>query len=314
MSKDAVGIIGTGNVGVAAAYALFQRQIASSLVLVDLDRRRAEGEAMDLMHGQALVGRVTVRAGDYADLAGCQVVVICAGVGQKPGESRLDLLNRNAAVFRQIAAELDRYAPEAVLVVATNPVDILTAVMQRLSARPHRLVVGTGTMLDTSRFRALLGEHYGVNPRSVHAYILGEHGDSEVPIWSSATIGGLPIVPNEINGRVFEAAALQRLFERVRSAAYDIIARKGYTNTAIGLVIAYLVRVILEDQKSVLAVSVDPGGLHGLSDICLSIPCIVGAGGVECRVPPALSGEEREGLAASAALLRTSLSGMSIGH
>jgi L-lactate dehydrogenase len=313
MSKDAVGIIGTGNVGVAAAYALFQRQIASSLVLVDLDRRRAEGEAMDLMHGQALVGRVTVRAGEYADLAGCQVVVICAGVGQKPGESRLDLLNRNAGVFRQIAAELDRHAPEAVLVVATNPVDILTAVMQRLSARPHRLVVGTGTMLDTSRFRALLGEHYGVNPRSVHAYILGEHGDSEVPIWSSATIGGQSLMHQEINGRPFDPSAMDRIFRQVRGAAYDIISRKGYTSTAIGLVIAYLVRVILEDQKSVLPVSVDPGGLYGLSDVCLSVPCVVGAGGVECRVPAAVSGEERKGLDASAAVLRASLSGMSIG-
>jgi L-lactate dehydrogenase len=313
MSKDAVGIIGTGNVGVAAAYALFQRQIASSLVLVDLDHRRAEGEAMDLMHGQALVGRVNVRAGGYADLAGCQVVVICAGVGQKPGESRLDLLNRNAAVFRQIATELDRHAPGAVLVVATNPVDILTAVMQRLSTRPHRLVVGTGTMLDTSRFRALLGEHYGVNPRSVHAYILGEHGDSEVPIWSSATIGGQSLMHQEINGRPFDPSAMERIFRQVRGAAYDIIARKGYTSTAIGLVIAYLVRVILEDQKSVLPVSVDPGGLYGLSDVCLSVPCVVGAGGVECRVPAAVSGEERKGLDASAAVLRASLSGMRIG-
>jgi len=138
MSKNTVGIIGTGNVGMAAAYALFQRQIASSLVLVDKDPRRAEGEAMDLMHGQALVGRVTVRAGDYADLAGCGVIVICAGVGQKPGETRLDLLNRNAAVFREIAEQLDRNAPEAVLVIATNPVDILTTVMQRLSKRPRR--------------------------------------------------------------------------------------------------------------------------------------------------------------------------------
>ena len=313
MSGKAVGIIGAGNVGMAAAYALFQRQIAGRLVLLDLDRRRAEGEAMDLMHGQALVGRVSVRAGDYADLAGCQVVVICAGVGQKPGESRLDLLNRNAAVFREIAAGLDRHAPGAVLVVATNPVDILTAVMQQLSNRPPERIVGTGTMLDTSRFRALLGEYYGVNPRSVHAYILGEHGDSEVPLWSSAAIGGRTIVDQQVNGRPFDAAAMQALFEQVRGAAYDIIERKGYTNTAIGLVIAYLVRVILEDQKSVLAVSIDPGGHYGLADVCLSIPCVIGSGGAECAVPPVLSDQEHAGMYASAAVLRDSLSGMTIG-
>ncbi|MFW5453603.1 L-lactate dehydrogenase [Thioalkalivibrio sulfidiphilus] len=313
MSKNTVGIIGTGNVGMAAAYALFQRQIASSLVLVDKDPRRAEGEAMDLMHGQALVSRVTVRAGDYADLAGCGVIVICAGVGQKPGETRLDLLNRNAAVFREIAEQLDRNAPEAVLVIATNPVDILTTVMQRLSKRPPEAVIGTGTMLDTSRFRALLGEHYDVNPRSVHAYILGEHGDSEVAIWSSASIGGLPIMGHEISCKPFDAGAMERIFQQVRGAAYDIIARKGYTNTAIGLVIAYLVRVILEDQKSVLPVSVDPAGIYGIEPgLCLSIPCVVGARGVECRVPPEVSEQERAGLHASAAVLRGGLEGMEI--
>jgi L-lactate dehydrogenase len=312
MATDTVGIVGTGQVGVAAAYALFQRQIASRLVLLDLDRRRAEGEAMDLMHGQALVGRVSVQAGDYVDLAGCRVVVICAGVGQRPGETRLELLNRNAAVFGQLAGELDRHVPDAVLVVATNPVDILTTVLQRLSSRPPERVIGTGTMLDTSRFRALLGEHYGVNPRSVHAYILGEHGDSEVPIWSSATIGGLNIVGHEINGRPFDARALERIFERVRGAAYDIIERKGYTNTAIGLVIAYLVRVILEDQMSVLPVSVDPAGACGITGLCLSIPCVIGGNGVEALVPPRLSPEETEGLTASAGVLARSLAGMTI--
>ena len=268
---------------------------------------------MDLMHGQALVGRVSVQAGDYPDLAGCRVVVICAGVNQKPGENRLDLLNRNAEVFREIAGRLDRHVPEAVLVVATNPVDILTAVMQRLSSRPASRVIGTGTMLDTSRFRALLGEHYGVNPRSVHAYILGEHGDSEVPLWSSATIGGRRIVDQEVNGCRFDEAAFQALYERVRGAAYDIIDRKGYTNTAIGLVIAYLVRVILEDQKSVLPVSVGPAGVYGISDLCLSVPCVVGRDGVEAPVPPQLSGTEAQGLSASAEVLRASLSGMTIG-
>lgn len=312
MARSSLGIVGVGNVGVAAAYSIFQRQIASEILLVDKDRQRAEGEAMDLMHGQPLVGRVSVRASDYADLGGCGVIVITAGVNQKPGESRLDLLNRNAAVFREIATELDRYAPEAILVVATNPVDILTYVMQQLSQRPAQRVIGTGTMLDTSRFRALLGDEYAVNPRSVHAYILGEHGDSEVPIWSSATIGGLSIMHHAINGRRFDPAAMEVLFERVRTAATDIITRKGYTNTAIGLVIAYLVRVIFEDQRSVLPVSVNPEGDYGQRDVCFSVPCVIGAQGVEYRLTPEVNAAERHGIEASAQVLRDSLQGMTI--
>jgi len=312
VTTNSVGIVGTGNVGVAAAYALFQRQSAEELVLVDRDGERAEGEAMDLMHGQSLVGRVTVRAGGYPDLARCSAIVVSAGVNQQPGESRLALLNRNAAVFREIVAELDRHAPEAVLVIATNPVDILTHIAQRLSRRPSRRVFGTGTMLDTSRFRAALGGHYGVNPRSVHAYILGEHGDSEVPIWSSMAIGGLNPMGHPVNGVAFDPEAMQALFEEVRDAAAAIIARKGYTDTAIGLVIAYLVRVILEDQKSVLPVSVDPQGVYGLEGLCLSVPCILGQDGIEARVPPALDEGEAEGMRRSAEALREALSGVEI--
>lgn len=312
MARSSLGIVGVGNVGVAAAYSIFQRQIASEIVLVDRDRQRAEGEAMDLMHGQPLVGRVTVRAGDYADLGSCGVIVITAGVNQKAGESRLDLLNRNAAVFREIATELDRYAPEAILVVATNPVDILTYAMQQLTHRSAQRVIGTGTMLDTSRFRALLGNEYAVNPRSVHAYILGEHGDSEVPIWSSAMIGGLSIMHHVINGRRFDPVEMKVLFERVRTAATDIISRKGYTNTAIGLVIAYLVRVILEDQRSVLPVSVNPEGDYGQRNVCFSVPCVIGAQGVEYRLTPEMNEAEHHGLGASAQLLRDSLQGMII--
>jgi len=313
MARFAVGIIGTGHVGVAAAYAIFQRQLASEIVLVDKNQQRAEGEAMDLMHGQPLVGRVSVRAGEYKDLARCQVIVITAGVNQQPGESRLDLLNRNAAVFREIAEELDRHAPDAILVIATNPVDILTYVMQQLSHRPTRRVIGTGTMLDTSRFRSLLGDHYQVNPRSVHAYILGEHGDSEVPIWSGAMIGGLSIMHHVINRLRFERAPMDALFQRVRTAAFDIISRKGYTNTAIGLVIAYLVRVILEDQRGVLPVSVNPEGDYGQRDVCFSVPCVVGAHGVEYRLAPEVNAAERQGLEASAQVLRSSLQRMTIG-
>lgn len=312
IQRRTVGIVGTGNVGVAAAYALFHRRLASDIVLIDQDARRAEGEAMDLMHGQSLVGRVTVRAGTYQDLADAQVVLISAGVAQRPGETRLDLLNRNAEVFREIAREIDLHAPGAILVIATNPVDILTWVMQELSHRPATRVIGTGTMLDTARFRALLGAHYEVDPRSVHAYILGEHGDSEVPLWSSASIGGQPILDRTVLGHPWDREAMDGLFDRVRRAAYEIIERKGYTNLAIGVVLAQLVEAILGDQRSVLPVSVRLDGEYGLGGVCLSIPCIVGIEGVEGRVLPGLDEEELTGLQRSAAVLKERMEGIRV--
>lgn len=300
-------MVGVGHVGTAAAYGLFQNQVASRIVLVDQDARRAEGEAMDLMHGQAYVGRVTVEAGGFERLAGSHVVVVAAGVSQAPGESRLSLLSRNASVFQAIARELDEHAPDATLIIASNPVDILTYVMQELSTRPDAHVIGTGTLLDTARFRALLGEHYGVSPRSVHAYILGEHGDSEVPIWSNALIGGLPLRGRTVLGRPFDDAVMNDLFERVRRAAYDIIDRKGHTNTAIGLGIGRVVEAVLEDQKSVLPVSIRLHGEYGLTEVCLSLPCVVGTNGVEGRVLPELDPSERAGLERSAEVLREAL-------
>ena len=312
IQRRTVGIVGTGNVGIAAAYALFHRRLASDIVLIDKDVRRAEGEAMDLMHGQSLVGRVTVRAGTYEDLAETQVVLISAGVAQRPGETRLDLLNRNADVFREVARELDRHAPGAILVIATNPVDILTWVMQELSSRPATRVIGTGTMLDTARVRALLGAHYAVDPRSVHAYILGEHGDSEVPLWSTASIGGQPIQDRTVLARSWDRTAMDGLFDRVRRAAYEIIERKGYTNLAIGAVLAQLVEAILGDQRSVLPVSVRLDGEYGIGDVCLSIPCIIGIEGVEGRVLPEVNEEELLGLERSAAVLKERMEGIRV--
>lgn len=309
IQRRSVAIIGTGNVGVAAAYALFNQRIASEIILVDLNRERAEGEAMDLMHGQLLVGNVTVRAGGYEDLKETQVIVITAGVGQKSAnESRLELLNRNAAVFKKIIEELDKHAPNAILIVATNPVDILTYVTQRLSNRPSNRVIGTGTMLDTARFRALLGQYYDVGTQSVHAYILGEHGDSEVPIWSQANIGGKPIKDDTVMGRKFNSEQLKKLFERARNAAYEIISRKGFTNSAIGVVIAGIVEDILEDEKSVQPLSVAWNGEYGIKGVCMSLPCVLGIDGVKSKVLPRLSGEEIEGLEASAKVLKESLS------
>jgi len=312
MVKHRVGIIGTGHVGVAAAYAMFLQGTCSEIVLVDLDRKRARGEALDLMHGQAYTGRITVRAGEYADLAGCQVVVITAGAAQKPGETRLDLLNRNAAIFASIAAELDRHVPDALLVIASNPVDILTYVMQELSARPSHRVIGTGTMLDTSRFRSLLGAHYEVDPRSVHGYILGEHGDSEFAAWSTVTIGGKHALGAEVLGRPWDPEAMQALFVDVRDAAYQIIEGKGYTNLAIGLVISRLVEIVLEDRRSVQPVSVRLEGEYGISDVCISVPCRIGQGGVEMKVILPLTDEEQAALERSAAIMQRNIDGVQL--
>jgi len=310
MKRQTIGVVGTGQVGMAAAYAIFQQKIASRLVLIDVNRKRAEGEAMDLMHGQAYVGRCNVVAGDYEDLGDAQAVIIAAGVSQKPGESRLELLNRNAIIFKEIAAKLDQYAPDAILLIATNPVDILTYVMQRLSQRPANRIIGTGTMLDTTRFRALLADYYNVDPRSVHAFILGEHGDSEVPIWSTADIAGARLLDNTIMGKPFDREAMAALFQKVRRAAYEIIDRKGYTNWAIGLVIAHLLRTIHDDQNSVLPVSVRLAGEYGIDDVCLSIPAAVGIHGVGDRVLPALSHEELPALRRSGDVLKESLAGI----
>ncbi|MEM6784982.1 MAG: L-lactate dehydrogenase [Bacteroidota bacterium] len=308
IQRRTVGIIGTGHVGMAAAYALFLQRLASDLVLVDLNQSKAEGEAMDLMHGQALVGRVTVRPGTYEDLADAQVIVVTAGASQKdPSETRLDLLRRNARIFESIVADLDAHAPNAILVIATNPVDVLTAVTIAQSSRDPRRIFGTGTTLDSARFRALLGQHYHVDPRSVHGYILGEHGDSEVPVWSGVTIGTEPIMERTVLGQPWDGAAMDALFDDARRAAYHIIAKKGYTNTAIGTVIARLVRAVLADERSVHPVSVPLDNAYGLGDVCLSIPCVVGIGGIEAHVPPTLTGYELAGLTNSAAVLQESV-------
>lgn len=307
-----IGIVGAGQVGVATAYALFQQRIANELVLIDLDRERAEGEAMDLMHAQGYVGRQRVWAGDYPDLAGAQVVVVSAGVGQRPGEDRLSLLGRNARVFQDIARELDSHAPDAIVLVASNPVDPMTYVMQQCSRRPRERVIGTGTMLDTTRLRTLLAEHFRVDPRSVHALILGEHGDSEFAVWSRANIGGTPIRGTRLLGEPCDGAFLDGLLEEVRQAAYRIIERKGYTNWAIGLVIAHLARTILEDQGSILPVSVRLGGEYDLEGVCLSIPVRIGVDGAAERLPPPLEPAELAALERSAGVLAEGLRSLGI--
>ncbi len=308
MKMNKIGIIGTGFVGMAAAYSLFQLKLANHIVLVDKNHDRAQGEALDLMHGQPLVGRCEVTAGDFSSLKGAGIIVISAGVSQSsPDESRLHLLQRNIKVFEAIAKELDHHVPEAMLLIASNPVDILTYAMQSLSQRPNNLIIGTGTLLDTSRFRTLLADYYDVSPQSVNAFILGEHGDTEIPVWSSASVAGLGIRGNTINGREYDQNAMAEIVTKVRKAAYEIIANKGYTNWAIGLVIAYLIRTVRDNQRNVMPVTVRLNGQYGINDNCLSLPAVIGSDGVESIITPRLDEEELAGLQHSANTLKASM-------
>ena len=308
MNMNKIGIIGTGFVGMAAAYSLFQLKLSNQIVLVDKNHDRAQGEALDLMHGQPLVGRCQVTAGDFSSLKGAGIIVICAGVSQSsPDESRLHLLQRNIKVFEAIAKELDHQAPEAMLLIASNPVDILTYAMQSLSQRTNNLIIGTGTLLDTSRFRTLLADYYDVSPQSVQAYILGEHGDTEIPVWSSASVAGLWIKDNTINGREYDQNAMAEIVTKVRKAAYEIIANKGYTNWAIGLVIAYIIRTVRDNQRNVMPVTVRLNGEYGINDNCLSLPTVIGSDGVESIITPKLDEEEMAGIQHSANTLKASM-------
>ncbi|GAB4205107.1 MAG: L-lactate dehydrogenase [Roseiflexaceae bacterium] len=277
-----VGLVGVGMVGASFAYALMQRGLATELVIVDVDSARAEGEAMDLNHGLPFVRPMQIRAGDYEDLSGAAMVVIAAGANQKPGETRLDLLQRNAGIIRAVVTEVVRNAPDAIIVLATNPVDLLTHIAVTTAGLPPGRVFGSGTILDTARFRYLLGDYYDVDPRSVHAYIVGEHGDSELALWSLANIAGVRL--REFvgpKGRGYDQAAMDQIFAQTRDAAYEIIKRKKATYYAIGLGLLTIVEAVLRDQRTVLTVSTPMTGQYGVSDISISLPTIVGGGGAE---------------------------------
>ncbi|MEI8234411.1 MAG: L-lactate dehydrogenase [Verrucomicrobiota bacterium] len=299
-----IGIVGSGAVGSSAAYAIVMSGAASEVVLVDLNEKLARAQAEDILHATPFVRPVRISAGDYALLEGAQAVVLCCGVGQRPGETRLELLSRNAQVFSQVIARVMAASPGALLVVATNPVDIMTTVTCRLSGLPPGRVFGTGTILDTARFRTLLAEHVGVAAQSVHAYVLGEHGDSEVLIWSSASVGGLPVQEFAAQmGRPITAGAKARIDDAVRRAAYRIIEGKGATYYGIGAGIAHLVRVIRDDARAVLTVSAPLPPSEHSSASCLSLPRVVGAGGILQTVHPGLTEEEHQAIERSARIL-----------
>jgi L-lactate dehydrogenase len=303
-----VGIVGSGFVGATAGYALVMQSIGREVVLVDLDRTRAAAEADDIRHAVPFAHPHEVRSGGYEDLAGCRAVVLCAGVGQKPGETRLQLLQRNAAVFRSVVPAVLENAPEAVLVVASNPVDVMTHLACKFAAgcgvAPGR-VLGTGTTLDTARFRSLLGVHCGVDARHVHAYVIGEHGDSEVLTWSLVTVGGMPLKEFARVRRVELTDSVRDSIDNdVRRAADRIIAGKRATYYGIGAAIARIVGVILHDQRSILTVAAPTVDVAGVSDVTLSLPRLVGGNGIVESFPLPMDAEENGLLRASAQVIR----------
>jgi L-lactate dehydrogenase len=290
--------------------------VGREIVLVDLNRARADAEANDLHHAVPFAHPLTVRAGDYPDLAGTQVVVIAGGVAQKPGETRLQLLQRNADVFGQIVPSVLRHESEAVLLVVTNPVDIMTHLAARFAADfgvPHTRVIGSGTTLDTARFRALLGRHFGLDPQHVHAYVIGEHGDSEVLVWSQATIAGLSLDEfAKAHGKPLSAADRKQIDQNVRRAAYHIIAGKGATYYGIGSAVARIVDVLLHDQRAILSICCRIAGVPDCDGVTLALPHLVGGEGALATIPLPLDTTEHEGLRRSAGILREALESLNL--
>jgi L-lactate dehydrogenase len=311
-----IGIVGCGMVGSTSAYALVMSGVGREIVLVDLNRARAEAEANDIYHAVPFAHPLTVRAGDYPDLGGARVVVIAGGVAQKPGETRLQLLQRNADVFRQIVPSVLRHAPDAVLLVVTNPVDIMTHLTAQLAAEfgvPQSRVIGSGTTLDTARFRTLLGRHFGVDPHHVHGYVLGEHGDSEVLAWSQATIAGLSLDEfAKVHGKPLASAEREQIDESVRRAAYHIIAGKGATYYGIGSAVARIVDVLLHDQRAILSICCRIHGVADCDGVTFALPHLVGGKGALAMIPLPLDATEQAGLRRSAGILREALESLNL--
>lgn len=300
-----VTVLGTGMVGASFAYKLLGSGLASGMLLVDVNRRRAEGEMMDLNHAMPFDRPCQIEVGDYPDIKGSDVVVISAGVAQRPGETRLDLVRRNAAIFKEMIPQVAQAAPDAILVIATNPVDIMTQATIKYSGFRPGQVVGSGTVLDTARFRYLLGEYYQVDPRSVHAYIIGEHGDTEVPVFSTADIAGVTLAEVcKLEGREYSQADMDAIFEQVRTAAYQIIERKSATYYAIASGLLRIVEAILRDQNTVFSVSSLLTGQYGVSDVCLSLPTVINRRGSERVFTLPLNEKELAGFKHSAQVLK----------
>ena len=299
-------VIGCGFVGSACAFSLIQRGLFSELVLIDANRDKAEGEAMDLSHGLPYIAAMDVYAGGYDDLSDCALIVITAGANQKPGQTRLELIGQNVSILNSIIPQITARPFEGILLIVSNPVDVLTYAAFRISGYPAHRVMGSGTVLDSARLKYLLGEHLDVDSRSIHAVIIGEHGDSELAVWSGANVSGVPLDTFcEMRGRFDHGEARERLYTDVRDSAYEIIRRKGATYYGIAMAVARIAECVMKDERAILPVSVVLGGQYdGLRDLALSLPAIVGRRGVEQILEIPLDGSEHAALHSSANQLR----------
>ena len=308
-----VAVIGTGFVGSSSAFALMQSGLFSEMVLVDVMKEKAEGEAMDINHGAALCNPMNIYAGDYADIKDAAIIVLTAGANQKPGETRLDLLKKNISIHSSIMAEIRKQNCEGILIVVANPVDVLTLYAQKYSGMPENRVFGSGTVLDTARLRYLIGNRLDVDARSVHAYVIGEHGDSEIVTWSNANVSGVPLSDffalRGMQGIGDLEASQKDIADDVKNAAYKIIEKKHATYYGIAASVVRLCRAVLKDEKCVLPISTCLHGEYGISEVSLSVP---GRNGIEELVPVLLSEQERDDLLKSANILKKSLENLDI--
>lgn len=300
-----VAVIGCGFVGSSSAFALMQSGLFSEMVLIDADTKRAEGESMDISHGISFARPMQIYAGNYDDITDAAIIVITAGANQKPDETRLDLIKKNAAIMKSIVGEIKKRDFGGILLIVSNPVDILTLIALKESGYPSNRVIGSGTVLDTGRFKYLLGEHLDVDSRSVHAFIIGEHGDSELAAWSNARIGGLKVNDFcELRGHFNHEQSMKKIFENVRNSAYEIIERKHATYYGIAMAVKRICEAIVRNEKSILPVSSLMTGEYGLNDVVLSIPAVVDETGVQKVIPIELNDEELTKLKDSANILK----------
>ena len=298
-------IVGCGFVGSASAFALMESGIFSEMVLIDADRNKAEGEALDISHGLPFAKPMQIYAGGYEDISDAAVIIVTAGAGQKPGETRLDLVKKNVGIFKSIIPEIVKYNTEGILLIVANPVDILTYTAAKLSGFPSNRVFGSGTVLDTARLKYLLGEQLSVDNRSVHAFIIGEHGDSEIAAWSSANVSGIPLNNFcEMRGYFKHEESMKRIADDVKNSAYEIIEKKKATYYGIAMSVKRICEAIVRDEKSILPISTIQDGSHGIEGLALSMPAIVGRTGVEAMVPIELNEEEQAALKKSADTLK----------
>lgn len=313
MNPRKVAIVGCGFVGASIAFSLMQRKLFSEMVLIDVNLAKAEGEAMDLSDGLPYTAPMEITAGTYADAADAALIIVTAGANQKPGETRLDLIGKNIAILKSILPQITALPFEGILMIVSNPVDVLTYAAQRISGYPAHRVFGSGTVLDTARLKHQLGRHLQVDNRNVHAFIIGEHGDSELPVWSSANVSGIDLNRYcHLQGGEDHDAEMQKIYESVRDSAYEIISRKSATYYGIAMAVSRIAECIVKDERSILPVSVALAGQYGLSNLALSVPSIVGKNGVERVLEIPLNEAETAALQASAAQMREVIKGLDL--